>query len=424
MTNRQWAGALLAGLMLPAALLAQNPPKYVGDDGAYSPGTPRNRTAGDGSGVSAAGSAMNLNYASRERDAGTDRRATPYRYERYRRQPDGRLAVPLTREWVTIGITPGTNPPAVIPTAAEWLAFQRDRIPNSNDVDFDGIPDNTQPQPRVRLSSEPPRQKLLVVDQAERKRRLDAGQQPEVIVWKTQTIVTRWTEVIPQYRNDSVVGYPCCCTITFSVLTGYRYVEHVETTYRQVPEAEYSTTAIAVNRGIVLVNGSPQYSTQIPRLCEFHYGPGAVYTAPVVPLIADINDRPAGGSSNTTNGTATTTTNTLITSQNTTYVQDINHNTIATNSASTVQTNTSQTVVIPIGTRPLIPGTAPSGGNFGGIALNANELTRNLEIPAGDRGTATHPGDQAYVVQGTASDGSAQMPVPGDPEAPFKYNLK
>ena len=433
MTNRQVAGVVLSGvvlasLLVPAAMFAQNVPKFIGDDGVLSPGTPRNVTNGDGSGVSAAGSAMNLTVGSRQRITPDDRRSTPIVYQRYRRNPNGSLAQPLTRETITIGFTPGTSPRAVIPTAEEWLAFLRDRLPDPNDIDFDGRPDSTQnPRPTQRLSSDPPRQTILVVDQGYRKVQLDAGRPPEVITYKTQTIVTRWTEARPRYTTSSVVGYPCCCNITFSLLTGYDYVEHVDTTYRQVPEADYATAQIAVDRGIIVTEGHPAYSTQIPRLCEFHYGPGAVFTAPVVPLIADINDRPVATTS-TSAGSVTASVNTLTTSQNSSYVQDVHHNTLYTNQVQTNTTASETSVTLQPGTRPLIAGTAPAGGNFGGIALNSNELARQLTLPADDRGTQSHVytasdgatvKDQAYVIDATTSDGST------NPQSdPYQFRLK
>lgn len=381
MLNRFVTSALLALALLPAAATAQTKPaRFVGDDSSLSPNAPRDRLGFDGSRSSSnVGGVTDLNNIGGARNVTEDQRAEPIRYYAYRRNPDGTIdrTSPPTLQTLTLPIS-----------AADWVRFLKEHLNRNDpsipagerfaDVDYNGVRDTTQSPPPIPLSFDPPRNKIAVVDQGVRKERIDAGQPPEVFQLRTVTVVTRWVDAIPQYGEQCVTAYPCCCTQCFSYIVGYTYVPRVETRTEQRPVADYPVTEIAVDRGIVVQAGSPKYTTQVPRLCEFHYGAGAKITLPTVPLASDINDIP-------------TTTRTEVT--------------VTTAGGVTTE------ITAPM-TDPLVAGSEPRGPNYGGLPDPGARGVAVLTTRA-DRGTTTFAGDTATVANVTAK---------GERNLPYTYH--
>lgn len=370
---------LVVLLMVPAVCLGQaKPGRFVGDDSSFSPHGARDRLNFQGSrsssnvgGVTDLNRIGNLRNAAQDvNDDGTAR--PPIRYKVLLLDALGNPVLPTQLV---------DAPPLNFPISAEdWTKFVRDHRPRTDftDVDFNAVDDTTQTPRPEPLSFDAPRNRVAVIDQGVRKDRIDAGQPPEVTSTRLVTIVTRWVDAIPIYAQSCVTAYPCCCTQCFSYITGYNYVPRSETRYEYRAVADYPSTEIAMDRGIVLVAGNPKYSTQVPRLCEFHYGAGATLNLPTVPLATDINDIPA------TTRTATTV---------------------------TVSGGVTTEITAPM-MAPLVEGSQPVGTGFGGLTLPAGRRTGLLTTTGSDRGTNTFSGDSAIV---------ADVVAKGTPGRPFSF---
>lgn len=182
------------------------------------------------------------------------------------------------------------------------MTSQRSAYPNPNDY----------PWKDATLYS-PPNNNVLVVDTEAWNKKTPAERAANVIfqtVVKTKiTIVKTYT---PVYQNVSVTAYPCCCAQTVSLLTRFDVKETttVTTEILKIPQgADYPTDLVSVNREVVYKDGKPMYSTEIPQLCQFHYGPDVTFDKlfPTAPLITGADDKApqvaesSSSSSNTTN---------------------------------------------------------------------------------------------------------------------------
>jgi len=146
---------------------------------------------------------------------------------------------------------------------------------------------NLPPDSRV---SDPPRNKLDIID-TETWAGLTPEQRRDFEVYQRITRIVRWIEMVPIYENRSVTVYPCCCTRTISVLIRYDPVWRQRVTVSEpvLVGVNYPTTEVYVERTLRYVDGNPQYSTRVPKLCRFHYGDN-MPVFPVIPVKTDIND--------------------------------------------------------------------------------------------------------------------------------------
>lgn len=373
-------GALLVLALLPACSFAQaQPPRFVGDDASF--GT----NLVDRLGLNGSRSSSNNGALSDLANAGgagnvPNDGAAPVDYYRARRDANGQIITPIQFEKRTL------NYPI---SASDWLAFVREHVNRNDpgvpanqrfpDVDYNGVDDRTQRGTVTPLSFDAPRNKVAVIDQGVRKDRIDRGLPPEVFTTRLVTVVTRWVDVYPIYSSQCVTAYPCCCTQCFSYLSGYNSVPRVQTTYEYRPVADYPTTEIAVDRGIVMQQGNPQYTTQVPRLCEFHYGAGAKIVLPTVPLVTDGADVP-------------TTTRLAVT---------------VTGSGTTSTEITAPMI------SPLVEGSQPRGNGYGGLTLTNGRKVAPLTASPADRGTNTFTNDTATV---------AEVVARGERNQPYTYH--
>lgn len=182
-----------------------------------------------------------------------------------------------------------------MPTADQWVKFLNERKadPSFPDIDFDGRDDRTELPPGSvkKMPAMPPKNRLRVIDQGKLKELEDQGKKPPT-VYRQVTKIERYMVAIPVYETRCVTAYPCCCTKCYSQLVRYDYEwrSRVIASYKEEAGADYPSTLVSVSRDVVVLAGNPQYTTEVPRLCEFHYGKGAKIDAPTVPLVATIND--------------------------------------------------------------------------------------------------------------------------------------
>jgi hypothetical protein len=186
------------------------------------------------------------------------------------------------------------------PTPREWTKFLGEKAidPNFPDVNFNGVNDVDEKKSTGKdveaVAITAPKNRLRVIDQGKLRELAEQGKTPPK-VFRQVTKIERYQVAIPVYETRCVTAYPCCCTRCYSQLVRYDYEwrSRVIASYKEEAGADYPSTEISVARDVVVVAGNPQYTTEIPRLCEFHYGKGAKIDAPTVPLVATVGDAEA-----------------------------------------------------------------------------------------------------------------------------------